>query len=243
MVKRFIDKADTGTRGEIERLIAGESVEKRIRETLTYAEIDESIDNLWSVLFLTGYLTRTAKPLGLEEEPVELIIPNREVRAIFIEKIQKWFGEKVKGGDRAELTALGRALLEGDAATAEGILNRQLRTTISYFDANEGFYHGFLTGLLKGCGDWGVGSNREAGDGRGDILVVTEDGATGIVIEVKHARAFKDLPAQCQAALAQIEEKRYMDAFLARGIVEARLYGVAFWKKRCAVIGRGAEVL
>jgi hypothetical protein len=242
MVKRFIDKADTTTRGEIEKLIAGEPVEKQIRENLTYAEIDESIDNLWSILFLTGYLTRTKEPLGLEEEPVKLIIPNREVRTIFIEKIQKWFAERVKSSNRDELAALQKAFLDGNRETIEAVLNRQLRTTISYYDAHEDFYHGFLAGLLRGCGSWGVGSNRESGDGRSDILIITEDGSIGIVIEVKPARSLKDIPVMCEKAMQQIEEKNYLDAFLERGITHAKLYGIAFWKKRCGVVEKSVNI-
>jgi hypothetical protein len=242
MVKRFIDKADTTTQDEIERLIVGEPVEKVIRENLTYAEIDESIDNLWSVLFLTGYLTRTKQPLGLEDEPVKLIIPNREVRTIFIEKIQKWFAERIKGNNRDELDALYRAFLDGNHETIETILNRQLRATISYYDAHENFYHGFLAGLLKGCGSWGVRSNRESGDGRSDILVITEDDAIGIVIEVKPANSLKGVPAMCEKAMQQIEQTNYLDAFVERGITQAKLYGIAFWKKRCGVVTKSVEM-
>jgi hypothetical protein len=236
MVKRFIDKADATTQNEIERLIAGNYVEKQLRESLTYAELDESIDNLWSVLFLTGYLTRTPDPLGFEDEPVKLVIPNREIRTIFIEKIQKWFTEQVKKSDHSELDALHRAFLDGDRETIETILNAQLRATISYFDANEGFYHGFLAGLLKGDGSWGVSSNRESGGGRSDILVIPNDRSVGIIIEVKHASGLDDIPMKCEAAMRQIDEKNYMDGLIERGIFQAKLYGIAFWKKNCGVM-------
>jgi hypothetical protein len=242
MVKRFIDKADTTTQDEIEKLIAGKYVEKQLRENLTYAEIDESIDNLWSVLFLTGYLTRTKEPLGLEDEPVKLIIPNREVRTIFIEKIQKWFTEQVKNSDHSELDALYHAFLEGDREPIETILNAQLRSTISYFDAHEEYYHGFLTGLLKGCGSWGVSSNRETGDGRSDLLVIPKGRGVGVVIEVKHAEDLDDIPAKCEAAMRQIEEKSYVDGLLERGVFQAKLYGIAFWKKNCGVITKSVEI-
>ncbi|MDR3120018.1 MAG: ATP-binding protein [Clostridiales bacterium] len=242
IVKRFIDKAGASTRNEIERLIAGDFVEKPVRINLTYAELDENIDNLWSVLFLTGYLTRQRTTDILPRGTMRLVIPNAEIKEIFVEKIQKWFAERVKSTDRSELDALHNAFLVGNRETIETILNAQLRATISYYDANESFYHGFLAGLLKGCGSWGVGSNRESGDGRSDILVIPEDYATGIVIEIKHARGLEDIPAMCEAAMRQIEEKNYQDGLLERGISSARLYGVAFWKKNCGVITKSVQL-
>ncbi|MDR3121548.1 MAG: PD-(D/E)XK nuclease domain-containing protein, partial [Clostridiales bacterium] len=117
-----------------------------------------------------------------------------------------------------------------------------LRTSISYFDAKESYYHGFLTGLLKGCGSWGVGSNRESGGGRSDLLVIPNDYSTGIVIEIKHAGGLDDIPVMCGAAMRQIEEKNYADGLLERGIFHARLYGVAFWKKSCGVVTKSVEL-
>ena len=148
LVKQFIDMADATTRGEIEQLVAGKTLRKKIVETLTYGELTESIDNLWSVLFLTGYLTVDRHAPRDEDDYTSLVIPNREVREIFIEKIQKWFAERVVT-QKNSVDSLCRALESGDAEQVEGILNEQLRATISYYDSYEGFYHGFLLGLLK----------------------------------------------------------------------------------------------
>ena len=240
MVKRFIEKADDTTRSEIEDLIAGKSVAKIITETLTYGELDESIDNLWSVLFLTGYLTRTQDPPGLPSEPVNLIIPNLEIREIFIEKIRKWFTEHLRTAQtREEIQKLHRAFLDGDCAIIEEILQNQLRTTISYFDNYESYYHGFLAGLLAG-GAWTLRSNRESGNGRSDLLLAATDGSMGIVIEVKHASEQKDLPAMCEEALNQIKSQRYTDTFYPGQVRQIRVYGLAFWKKTCKVVQTSA---
>jgi hypothetical protein len=241
LVKRFIDKANDTTRSEIEDLVAGKSVAKVISEDLTYGELDESINNLWSVLFLTGYLTRTQEPLGLEEEPVSLIIPNREIRAVFINKIQKWFTEKLADAEtQEELKRLYQAFPELDCGTIEEILHNQLRAAISYFDNYEHYYHGFLTGLLTG-GAWSIKSNRESGTGRSDLLLTARDGSTGIVIEVKHAKDLQDIPVQCAAALKQAEDKNYQDAFYPGQVKQVNVYGIAFWKKSCGVMGKRVE--
>jgi hypothetical protein len=187
-------------------------------------------------------LTRLRTTDKLSRGMMRLTIPNEEIKEIFIEKIQKWFGEKVKSSNRDDLAALQKAFLDGDCETIEEILNLQLRTTISYFDAHEGYYHGFLAGLLKGCDSWGVGSNRESGDGRSDILVVTEDRSMGIVIEIKHAHDLDDISTMCKEAMQQMDEKNYSDGFLERGVSQARLYGIAFWKKYCGVMGKSVEV-
>ena len=238
MVKRFIDKADDTTRNEIEDLVAGKAVAKVITETLTYGELDKSINNLWSVLFLTGYLTRTQAPPGLESEPVKLMIPNLEIREIFVEKIRDWFAEKLDSArTREELKRLYRAILDGDCNSIEEILQNQLRGTISYFDNYENYYHGFLTGLLIG-GAWSIRSNRESGDGRSDLLLAATDGSMGVVIEVKHAKKLEDIPVMCEEALTQIDEKRYEDAFYPGQVKQIRVYGIVFWKKSCRVMTR-----
>ncbi|MCL1917746.1 MAG: ATP-binding protein [Peptococcaceae bacterium] len=240
MVKRFIDKADDTTRSEIEDLIAGKSVTKVIRETLTYGELDKNINNLWSMLFLTGYVTRTQDPVGLQSEPINLIIPNLEIREIFIEKIRDWFEEKLDDARiQEELQRLYRAFLEADCDTIEEILHNQLRATISYFDNYENYYHGFLTGLLIG-GAWSIKSNQESGSGRSDLLLTASDGSTGIVIEVKHAKKPEDIPVMCEAALNQIDKKRYKDAFLASRVKQIRVYGITFWQKSCGVVAAPA---
>jgi hypothetical protein len=242
MVKRFIDKADNTTRREIEMLVAGKSVAKVIREDLTYGELDKSIDNLWSMLFLTGYLTRTQDPVGLQSEPLKLIIPNLEVRDIFVEKISEWFEEKLADTKiQEELKKLYQAFLELDCDTLEEILHNQLRATISYFDNYENYYHGFLAGLLTG-GPWSIESNRESGHGRSDLLLTASDNSTGIVIEVKHAKDLQDIPVECKTALKQIDDKSYKDVFYPHQVRQVKMYGIAFWKKNCSVIGKSVEI-
>ena len=236
LVKRFIDKADGTTRSDIERLIAGETIEHRLVENLTYAELDERIDHLWSVLYLTGYLT-----LDQHRKPAHpgfacFVIPNREVREIFIEKIQKWFEEKVENSAET-LRTLYQALENGAAEEAERIIRLQLRTTISYYDQYEGFYHGFLLGLLKGNPEWIVLSNREAGMGRSDIQIEREDLETGIIIEIKHAGKEASLDKISGQALAQITAKGYADS-LVDDVETIWGYGITFAEKRCCVRAR-----
>jgi len=237
LVRHFVDKADTVTRTEIEELVAGRAVTKIIREDLTYSELDEDIDHVWSVLFLTGYLTRAKEPMSLPSESVKLLIPNLEVREIFIEKIRKWFrGQLTNARTKSELQRLYHAFLQADCDTIKEILENQLRVTISYFDNYEYYYHGFLTGLLIGCGaDWAIKSNRESGNGRSDLLLTTTDGSLGLIIEIKHAKEAKDIPRLTQEAMTQIETQRYQDAFLGNAIKRVQSYGITFWKKTCEV--------
>ena len=234
LVKQFIDMADATTRGEIEQLVAGKTIRKKIVETLTYGELTESIDNLWSVLFLTGYLTVDKNAPEDEDDYTSLVIPNREVREIFIEKIQKWFAEKVVT-QKNSMEKLCRALESGDAEQVETMLNEQLRGTISYYDSYEGFYHGFLLGLLKGKSDWTILSNREAGMGRSDIQIENATGELGMIIETKRAKSRNDMEAQCDAALKQILEREYAEPLIDDGANEVWSYGIAFFKKKCSV--------
>ena len=234
LVRQFIDMADVTTRSEIEQLVAGKTIRKKIVETLTYGELTESIDNLWSVLFLTGYLTVDRNAPKDEDDYTSLVIPNREVREIFIEKIQKWFAGKLVG-QRNSMESLCRALESGNAELAEAILNEQLRGTISYYDSYEGFYHGFLLGLLRGKSDWMILSNREAGTGRSDIQIENDTGERGMVIEIKRARSRSDMEAQCDAALKQILDREYAEPLIDNGADEVWSYGIAFFKKKCSV--------
>ena len=234
LVKQFIDMADATTRSEIEQLVAGKTIRKKIVETLTYGELTESIDNLWSVLFLTGYLTVDRNAPKDEDDYTSLVIPNREVREIFIEKIQKWFAEKVVS-QKQSMESLCQALESGNAEQVETILNEQLRGTISYYDSYEGFYHGFLLGLLKGKSDWTILSNREAGMGRSDIQIENATGELGMIIETKRAKSRNDMEAQCDAALKQILDREYAEPLIDDGVNEVWSYGIAFFKKKCSV--------
>lgn len=238
MIKRFIDKADATTRHDIEHLIAGNYVDKTIQANITYTEIDESIDHLWSILFLTGYLTQEPTTQILPRNTLRLRIPNEEIREIFVEQIKKGFAEKLKGHRGEEdKKRLYHAFFQGDCETIKEIVRMYLRTSISYYDNHENYYHGLLTGLLMG-GPWIVKSNQESGDGRCDILLFPEHEAIGIVIEVKVADTLEDIPAMCEAAMTQAHKRNYPDAFLASEISQVRLYGMAFCKKSCGVIGQ-----
>lgn len=237
-VRRFIQESDkAAVRREIERLVAGEVITKEIHQELTYKDMYASLENLWSVLFTTGYLTQRGKPEG---NRFHLAIPNMEIRNIFTAQIMDFFKENVpKNGDA--LREFCEALKTGNAKSVEKILSEYLRRTVSIRDTfvkkpmKENFYHGFLLGIL-GFGDsWSVSSNRESGDGYSDILVETDDGETGIVLELKYAED-GNLDAACKKALKQIEQKRYGEELEEEGILHILKYGIAFYKKRCRVV-------
>ena len=237
-VRRFIQESDkAAVRREIERLVAGEVITKEIHQELTYKDMYASLDNLWSVLFTTGYLTQRGKPEG---NRFQLAIPNMEIRNIFTAQIMDFFKENVpKNGDA--LREFCEALKTGNAKSVEKILSEYLRRTVSIRDTfvkkpmKENFYHGFLLGIL-GFGDsWSVSSNRESGDGYSDILVETDDGETGIVLELKYAED-GNLDAACKKALKQIEQIRYGEELEEEGILHILKYGIAFYKKRCRVV-------
>ena len=249
MVKRFVDKADQTTRDEIEKLVAGGFVEKQLRLDLTYDEIDNTIDNLWSVLFTTGYLTKIGevKVPDSESYAYKLVIPNKEVREVFILQIQEWF-KAVVANDDDTMKLLSKAILDKDEKQIARQLNIVMSRMISILDTkapdamNENFYHGLLLGLLRGSNpDWLIKSNRESGDGFSDILIEPEDPDAGIVIEVKYAKEMKELDAACEAAMAQIKDKRYDEALRDEGRCDILAYGIAFCRKRCRVVGECLE--
>ena len=238
LVKRFVDKADKTTQGEIERLIAGEAIEKAVRLELTYNEIDNSIDNLWSVLFTTGYLTQAGK---VERSVYKLIIPNREVREVFILQIQEWFKETVVQ-DEKPMQAFCQAFLDGNAEEIQKRLTVILGKMISILDTKakdeqkENFYHGLLLGLLRSEPNWLILSNAESGDGFSDILIEPEDPDTGIVIEVKYSPTLAGMESACVTALEQIKSKRYDERLRNEGRENVTAFGIAFCKKRCRVV-------
>ncbi len=238
LVKRFIDKADKTTRDEIEQLLAGEAIEKEIRLELTYDEIDSSIDNLWSVLFTTGYLTQVGKP---KNGVYKLRIPNKEVRKVYRTQIRDWFAKTVQS-DKDGLRPLWKAFSDGDAQGVEEILTKIMGRTISVLDPKgsetekEKFYHAFLSGILVGNGTWGILSNKESGDGFADLLVEMDDPDAGLVIELKIADKVTELDAACERAIAQIRDRRYDEYLRNEGRNEIRAYGIAFYKKRCRVV-------
>ncbi len=236
IIREFIRMATPGTRREIEALVDGETVTHRVRQELTYRELYDNIDNLWSVLFTTGYLTQR----GTEMTDVyQLAIPNLEIRQIFVEQIQEWFREESRK-DTPRLDAFCAAFLRADAEAVETQFNAYLRKTISIRDTavrkarKENFYHGILLGLLSHREDWIVTSNTESGEGYSDILVEAEEETVGIVIEVKYAEN-GNFEKGCREALEQIEKMEYETRLQQEGMLRIIKYGIACCKKRCKV--------
>lgn len=241
LVKRFVDKANRTTRNEIEQLIAGNAIEKMLRLDLTYDEIDNSIENLWSVLFTTGYLTQTGMT---EDGAYRLVIPNREICEVFKLQIQEWFKKSIFS-NAEQLTAFWKAFEEGNTDGVEMYLNRIMSNSISVFDIKTGegkkeiSYHNLLVGILTGNADWLVKSNVEAGEGFADIIVETEDPNAGIVVELKYTKDYDEMEQACRAALDQINDRRYQEYLLNDGRKDITLYGIVFCKKRCKAIASG----
>ena len=241
LVKRFVDKANRTTRNEIEQLIAGNAIEKTLRLDLTYDEIDNSIENLWSVLFTTGYLTQAGMT---EDGAYRLVIPNREICEVFKLQIQEWFKKSIFSNTE-QLTAFWNAFEEGNTDGVEIYLNRIMSNSISVFDIKTGegkkeiSYHNLLVGILTGNAEWLVKSNVEAGEGFADIIVETEDPNAGIVVELKYAKDYNNMEQACRAALDQINDRRYQEYLLNDGRKDITLYGIAFCKKRCKAMVSG----
>ena len=241
LVKRFVDKANRTTRNEIEQLIAGNAIEKMLRLDLTYDEIDNSIENLWSVLFTTGYLTQTGMT---EDGAYRLVIPNREICEVFKLQIQEWFKKSIFSNTE-QLTAFWKAFEEGNTDGVEMYLNRIMSNSISVFDIKTGegkkeiSYHNLLVGILTGNADWLVKSNVEAGEGFADIIVETEDPNAGIIVELKYTKDYDEMEQACRAALDQINDRRYQEYLLNDGRKDITLYGIAFCKKRCKAMVSG----
>ena len=233
MVRELISKsADGTTQMEIERLIEGETITKTLNEQLTHNEIRSSIGNIWSLLYMTGYLTTAQRPSGGR---YALRIPNREVRQIYMQQVLSWFNHKVES-ETDKLTNLYAAFETGDTETIKEILDEQLLDTVSFYDARESFYHGFLLALLSTCANWNVSSNIETGKGRSDILVSRKDRKIGFVVEVKDVKDEEKLDAACEAALRQIDERDYTAILRRFRVKEIHKYGIAFWDKECRVV-------
>ena len=238
LVKRFVAKADQTTKDEIEQLIAGDVIEKKIRQDLTYDEIDQSIDNLWSVLFTTGYLTQTGRA---ERGIYKLMIPNKEVREVFIDQIQQWFDQTVVN-DEDRMSSFYQSFAQGKAKDVQDQLTSILAETISILDTKarneekENFYHGMMLGLLRNRRNWIVRSNVESGEGFVDILIKPEDPDEGILIELKYSKTFDGLEKACERAMEQIKDRRYDEALREEGRCHILAYGIAFCKKRCKVV-------
>ena len=229
IVKTLINRADRSVlRDKIEKLIDGGAVEEKLAEELTYDIVYKNERNLWTMLYLTGYLTKASKQSsnGL----TALVIPNKAVRQIFTDTVFSWFEDKVAGDD---LSSFVEALWSGDAVGLQQILTEILYGTISYFDSAENYYHGFMSGLIRGAG-LSTCSNDETGLGRADIVIDDSLNRRAIIIELKYAREFEELEAKAEEALKQIEERKYALGLGPR-IKKVMNYGIAFWKKESCV--------
>ena len=237
IIRRFLSRAKTSDRNDIEQLINGNSIKKIIRQELTYRDLDSDSDNLWSILFTTGYLTQRNVQTG---ELTELVIPNKEIQWIFIRQIREWFKWETEK-NMEKLEDFCRAFLENDTAAIEEGFNAYLKKTISIRDTNvrkemkENFYHGILLGLFGNMDGWNVHSNAESGDGYSDISIEIEDQETGIVIELKYAEN-ASFDSACQEALKQINDQNYGEKLVDDGMTTIRKYGIACYKRRCKVI-------
>ena len=236
IVHRLLNKADSVTKNEIENLIAGNEIIKEIHQELTYSELDQSVENLWSVLFTTGYLTQRGRVDGRK---YRLAIPNREIRELFITQIREWFRQTSRN-DTGTLETFCQAFPQKNAAKIEELLNEYLWHTICIRDISgrekkENFYHGILLGLLRYKENWLIKSNAESGEGYSDILIEIPESRTGIIIEIKYAEgAAFDL--SCHKAVEQIREKHYDAILLEDGMENIIKYGIVFYKKRCKVL-------
>lgn len=236
LVRRLLDRADQTTRDEVERLINGEIVTKTIRQELTYRDVEESVDNIWSVLYSTGYLTQRG---GLSGRQMKLALPNREVKELFIDLVKEWFAETTLA-DSARINRFCAAFPTGDVSVIQDMLHDYLWDSISVRDTavrtnmKENFYHGMVLGLLRSQGNWLIQSNAEMGEGYSDISICTQE-RIGIVIELKYADN-GDLTVACTEALRQIEDRKYAESLKQRGMKKIIKYGMAFCGKECMVV-------
>ena len=236
IIRTLLRKADQTTRDEIEQLINGGYIVKKIRQELTYREIEDSADNIWSVLHAAGYLTQIERLPGRR---MKLTLPNREVKELFIDLVKDWF-EETTLADTSRIDVFCKAFPEGDTALIQKMLNDYLWDSISVRDTavrrnmKENFYHGMLLGLLKSRGSWKIQSNAETGEGYSDISIQMPE-RTGIVIELKYAHD-GNLEVACEAALKQIEERKYAAGLKRQGMKKVIKYGIAFYEKECMVI-------
>ena len=233
IIRSFIDYRGRKISQKLETLLSGGYILQKVEDDLTYDYLRSSEENLWSILYLTGYLTQVREqdlPETLPEKTSALMIPNAEIKEIFETTIQKWFDESAKAWN---LTALFDAMWSGDTETLTAEINKLLYKTISYHDYKEDFYHAFLTGILAGSG-YEVESNREHGEGRSDIVVFHPDRPQVVLFEAKYSKKLDGLEESCAAALQQIEDRQYAKEF-EEDYDSILCYGIAFYKKRCLV--------
>ena len=229
IIRSFIDYAGENIHEKMETLLAGGYIIQKIREDLTYDYLHSSEENLWSILYSTGYLTQV-RGEELPADTAALMIPNAEIRQIFETTVQEWFDDSARKENR---TALFDAVWSGDIETLTEEMNELLRKTISYHDYKEDFYHAFLAGIFTGAG-YSVDSNRERGEGRSDVVVRNSSKGRVALFEAKYAKTLDGLEASCEAALQQIEDRQYAKDF-ADDYDDILCYGIAFYKKRCLV--------
>ena len=231
IVRTLVEKADLSVKQEIEALIEGKTITKPIHEDITYEDMDSTQDNLWNFLFFTGYLKKIREQQEGETIYMEMAIPNSEVRYIYKNTVLRWFEEKT---DKKELSPLYESILNGDTEKMEEILSENLMETISFYDYQESYYHGFLAGMLKNIGNYIVLSNRESGNGRPDIILKYPSvRGKAVIIEIKVSGIYQGLEEKCDEALRQIEEQKYEEALRQEGYQNIMKYGVAFYRKEC----------
>lgn len=233
IVKNLIEYADLSVRQEIEGLIEGGTITKPIHEDITYDDMNSTQDNLWNFLFFTGYLKKIREEQEDETVRMEMAIPNSEVRYVYKNAVLQWFEKKT---EKKELTPLYESLLNGDCDKMAEILSENLMETISFYDYQESYYHGFLVGMLKKIGNYIVQSNRESGNGRPDILVrYPSVRGKAVIIEIKVSKTWQGLEEKCDEALRQIEEQDYEASLRQEGYKDIMKCGVAFYRKECMV--------
>ena len=237
IIRELVEHADMATRQEIELLIAGGTIEKPVHEDITYGDIYESKDNLWNFLYFTGYLKKVGERMMEDSLHLEFAIPNREIRSIYRDTILSWFNKKLQ---KTDLSVLFSAIVNGDSAIMEEQIRTVLRGSISYYDEQEKFYHGFMLGLFSGMQDYQLKSNRESGDGRPDLILIPYDERKpAVIMEFKYAGKPGEMEKLCGDALQQISEKQYAQELVEEGYGQVLAYGICFCKKTCRVEGSG----
>lgn len=232
-VKNLVEYADLSVKQEIETLIEGGTITKPVHEDITYDDMESTQDNLWNFLFFTGYLKKIREEQEGETIHMEMAIPNNEVRYIYKNAVLNWFKETT---EKKELFPLYNSILDGDTEKMAEILSENLMETISFYDYQESYYHGFLAGMLKNIGNYSVWSNRESGNGRPDILLKYPSvRGKAVIIEIKVSKTYQGLEEKCDETLRQIEEQKYEETLRQEGYRDIMKYGVAFYRKECMV--------
>ncbi len=233
IVRELVERADTQVRGEIEHLLDGGTIEKPIHEDITYGDVYDSQDNLWNFLFFTGYLKKCGERQEGRILYLTMSLPNEEIAYIYENIVLSWFDKKIR---KTDMVPLMRAMEEGDCVTITRFLSAQLMDTISFFDYQESYYHGFLAGILKCFDKYRVTSNRETGEGRSDLMLrEMVFMGRGMILEIKVAKKYSEMEKMCDEALEQIETNNYETELREDGYQEILKYGICFFKKGCMV--------